>query len=267
MKRSISLVLTILLSIAAFSLSACADKKENGSVQVGDIEGLEYAKAIETSAAKKSKPTQDLLANDPIQENDWEESPLQSETVTKAVATKKTEDTKAVTTTFNPYQQALKQTAAPKRNSGAPTPKPPVNNPAASPATQQQEAGNALWTIEVAGGKVSSFTNIDFEKMGSVTISTTRTKSNGDILNDSFTGVLMSKLFQYIANQNYKSVIVEASDGYKMVFQASELNKDFIFANKVNGAPLSEKSGPLQAVVNNGLANRSVKCISKMTIN
>ena len=65
-----------------------------------------------------------------------------------------------------------------------------------------------------------------------------------------------------------KYVLVEASDGYQVVFALPELDKDFadrtiILADKVDGQPLAPGDGPFRIIVQN--EKKPARCIKQVT--
>ena len=65
-----------------------------------------------------------------------------------------------------------------------------------------------------------------------------------------------------------KYVLVDASDGYQVVFALAELDKDFtdrtiILADMVDGKPLAAADGPFRIIVQN--EKKPVRCIKQVT--
>lgn len=92
-----------------------------------------------------------------------------------------------------------------------------------------------------------------------------------------YTGVLLSVILQKagatmgkdLKGENLtKYAIVEASDGYQVIFALTELDKDFtdrqiILATQVDGKPLSTTDGPFRIIVQDG--KKPARCIKQVT--
>ena len=108
-------------------------------------------------------------------------------------------------------------------------------------------------------------------------IHTDVTRKDKDGTEDIYSGVPLSVLLQKagvssgkdIHGKNLtKYVLVDASDGYQVVFALAELDKEFtdrsiILADRVNGKPLPTGAGPFQIIVQN--EKKAARCIRMVT--
>jgi DMSO/TMAO reductase YedYZ molybdopterin-dependent catalytic subunit len=92
-----------------------------------------------------------------------------------------------------------------------------------------------------------------------------------------YTGVLLSAILQNagatmgkdLKGKNLaKYILVEAADGYKVVFALAELDKEFtdrliILADKVDGKPISAGTGPFQVIVQD--EKKAARCVKQVT--
>ncbi|HEY4327771.1 MAG TPA: molybdopterin-dependent oxidoreductase [Mucilaginibacter sp.] len=92
-----------------------------------------------------------------------------------------------------------------------------------------------------------------------------------------YSGVILSEILQKagvtlgkdLRGENLtKFVLVEASDGYQVVFALAELDKDFtdrtiILASTVDGKPLLPADGPFRIIVQN--EKKPARCIKQVT--
>ena len=92
-----------------------------------------------------------------------------------------------------------------------------------------------------------------------------------------YSGVVLSAILQKagatlgkeLRGENLtKYILVEASDGYQVIFTLAELDKDFtdrtiILANKIDGQPLAAGDGPFRIIVKD--EKKPARCIKQVT--
>jgi DMSO/TMAO reductase YedYZ molybdopterin-dependent catalytic subunit len=103
------------------------------------------------------------------------------------------------------------------------------------------------------------------------------TRKDRDGKDHTYSGVILSSILQKagvtlgkdLRGENLtKFVLVEASDGYQVVFALAELDKDFtdrtiILASTVDGKPLLPADGPLRIIVQD--EKKPARCIKQVT--
>lgn len=106
---------------------------------------------------------------------------------------------------------------------------------------------------------------------------TTVIRKDRDGKDHSYSGVVLADLLQKagvtlgksLMGENLtKYALVEASDGYQVVFALAELDKDFtdrtiILANQVDGQPLAAGDGPFRIIVQD--EKKPARCIKQVT--
>jgi len=118
-----------------------------------------------------------------------------------------------------------------------------------------------------------SVTLADLQKMERVQVS----RKDRDNKDHQYTGVSLSFLLKQsgattgkdLRGENLiKYVIVEASDGYQVIFSLAELDPEFsddkiILADTMDNAPLAVADGPFRIIVQND--KRPARCIKQVT--
>jgi DMSO/TMAO reductase YedYZ molybdopterin-dependent catalytic subunit len=103
------------------------------------------------------------------------------------------------------------------------------------------------------------------------------TRKDRDGKDHTYSGVILSTILQKagvtlgkdLRGENLtKYVLVEASDGYQVVFALAELDKDFtdhtiILASLVDGKPLPPADGPFRVIVQD--EKKPARCIKQVT--
>ena len=129
--------------------------------------------------------------------------------------------------------------------------------------------------IKISGelSRPFSITVADLKKMPRITIS----RSDKDNKMHQYTGVLLSELLvqggatmgnALRGEQLTKYVLVEASDGYQVIFALAELDAAFsenkiIVADTIDGAPLAAADGPFRIIVQDD--KRPARCIKQVS--
>jgi len=118
-------------------------------------------------------------------------------------------------------------------------------------------------TVKVSGEVTSPFT-IDAASFNQFT-HVSQTRKDRDGLNHTYTGVALSEILKKagttmdsaLKGENLtKYLLVEASDGYQIIFSLAELDKSFtdqviILADTIDGKPLATGDGPYRVIVPN----------------
>jgi DMSO/TMAO reductase YedYZ molybdopterin-dependent catalytic subunit len=103
------------------------------------------------------------------------------------------------------------------------------------------------------------------------------TRKDRDGKDHAYSGVILSSILQKagvtlgkdLRGENLaKYVLIEASDGYQVVFALAELDKDFtdrtiILADQVDGKPLLPADGPFRIIVQD--EKKPARCIKQVT--
>lgn len=129
--------------------------------------------------------------------------------------------------------------------------------------------------LKIAGelSRPFSITAADLKKMPRITV----TRSDRDNKTHQYTGVLLSQLLvqggatmgNELRGENLtKYALVEASDGYQVIFALAELDAGFsddkiIVADTIDGAPLAAADGPFRIIVQDD--KRPARCIKQVS--
>jgi hypothetical protein len=103
------------------------------------------------------------------------------------------------------------------------------------------------------------------------------TRKDRDGKDHTYSGVVLSDILQKagvtlgkdLRGENLtKYILVEASDGYQVVFALAELDKDFtdrtiILADQIDGKPLANGDGPFRIIVQD--EKKPARCIKQVT--
>ncbi|WP_419701353.1 molybdopterin-binding protein [Mucilaginibacter sp. NFX135] len=130
-------------------------------------------------------------------------------------------------------------------------------------------------TIKISG-EVSTPLTIDAAYLQKFT-QTTVTRKDKDRKDHTYSGVILSEILKAagvtlgpeLKGENLtKYLLVEASDGYQVIFALAELDKSFtdrtiILADKVDGAPLATADGPYRIIVQD--EKKPARCIKQVT--
>jgi len=130
-------------------------------------------------------------------------------------------------------------------------------------------------TIKISG-EVSTPLTVDAAYLQKFT-QTTVTRKDRDGKDHTYSGVILSEILKNsgvtlgpeLKGENLtKYLLVEASDGYQVIFALAELDKSFtdrtiILADKVDGAPLAPADGPFRIIVQD--EKKPARCIKQVT--
>lgn len=125
----------------------------------------------------------------------------------------------------------------------------------------------AIWTITVDGADKAEFTSLDYAKLDEVSIDTVLTKKDGSEKEETWEGVLLKDVLEYIGAGEYTSVTMEASDGYAKDYTPEIANDSMtILGTKADGDALTEEDGYVKAVAGSQTGNMWIKMLSKITV-
>ncbi|MGI5849269.1 MAG: molybdopterin-dependent oxidoreductase [Christensenellales bacterium] len=126
----------------------------------------------------------------------------------------------------------------------------------------------AEWTISIEGASKAEFSSNDYLKLKAVTIDTVLKKKDGSEKNETWEGVLLKDVLEYLGVSEYTSVTMEASDGYAKDYTSDIVNDEkTILGTKVNGEALLAEGGFVKAVAGNESGNMWIKELVKIKVN
>jgi hypothetical protein len=125
------------------------------------------------------------------------------------------------------------------------------------------------WSITVEGiddGAVE-FTNLDAAKLTTRKVEAVLTKKDGSEQKQNWEGVALKDVLESLGAKDYQSVIVEATDGYSQEYSLEIINREeTLLGLKLNGEPLDEESGPVQAVPTGEPGNLWIKNVTRLIV-
>lgn len=137
----------------------------------------------------------------------------------------------------------------------------------ATTTTEDNDIG--VWSIdvEVVGENPTTFTNEDAAKIGPVEFKASKKDGDNLLEPDTYKGILINDLLDYLGVQEYSVIQVEAADGYSQELEADRIEAAQTgFTWMMNGAKLEEGSGPIM-LANHGRGSKWwIKQVAKITV-
>ncbi|NLM51587.1 MAG: molybdopterin-dependent oxidoreductase [Firmicutes bacterium] len=137
----------------------------------------------------------------------------------------------------------------------------------------ETEAGmgeqTASWsiTVEGLGEEAVTFTSADAAKLTMRQVTAVRAKKDGTQETQNWEGVSLKDVLDMLGAKEYQSVIVEAADGYAQEYTKEIVDRaETILGLKLEGQPLDEDSGPVQAVPAGEPGNMWIKNVAKLIV-
>lgn len=124
------------------------------------------------------------------------------------------------------------------------------------------------WSITIEGTEKTEFTSADYAKLGEVSVDTVLKTKDGTMKEQTWEGVLLKDVIEYIGAGDYTSVTMEASDGYAQDYTIELVDDSMtVLGTKVNGEVLGEEDGYVQSVAGSQPGNMWIKMLTKITVN
>ncbi len=134
---------------------------------------------------------------------------------------------------------------------------------ACSQATKEEKLPD--FKVEVTGAVTYQLTNDDCSDLKIVEKEILLKSKKGEETNK-WKGILLKDVLDKAGVKDFKSIKVEANDGYSKEYTADLINDKAIFALFKDGETLGE-NGPVEVVIDGQSGNNWVKCVSKITVN
>jgi|GEM_PF-2307133 hypothetical protein len=136
--------------------------------------------------------------------------------------------------------------------------------------TQAEPEQEPEWivTIVTTNGSEIEFTDLDVADLDPIVVETIRTKKDGTVLEESWTGVTLKSVFEAKQITGYTGCSAEAADGYAVEYTAEVMDGDeTIIAWLLDGVAMDEENGgPVQLVPKGQSANMYLKGLSKIIL-
>ncbi|QRN84734.1 molybdopterin-dependent oxidoreductase [Clostridia bacterium] len=144
---------------------------------------------------------------------------------------------------------------------------PAVEEPVAEePAVEEPAAEEpaAEWTIDING---TMFTQADYDAIDEVEISATKKNKDGTETTQTWKGVPLKAVLDYVGAEGYAVVTCEASDGYAKDIDDMTLveSEGTILGTMVDGEAVSAEDGYIELVMDGKGSNWWIKNLVKIT--
>lgn len=124
------------------------------------------------------------------------------------------------------------------------------------------------WIIGVEGTDAAVFSSFDYAKLSEVIMTVKKEQQDGSILEETWEGVYLKDVLDYLGVAEYTSVTLSSSDDYEIEYSPDIINDSLtILATNVNGRDIKHEDGYVQVVAGNQQENMWIKQISKISVN
>lgn len=124
------------------------------------------------------------------------------------------------------------------------------------------------WVIGVKGAEKAVFSSLDYAKLNEVTITVEKEQQDGSILEETWEGVYLKDVLDYLGITEYSSITFTSLDDLSIEYTPDIINDSYaILRSNVNGKGLDCEDGYVQAIAGNQPENLWVKKLSKIIVN
>lgn len=100
------------------------------------------------------------------------------------------------------------------------------------------------WIIGVKGADAAVFSSLDYVKLHEVTITIEKEQQDGSILEETWEGVYIKDVLDYLGITDYSSITLASSDDFSVEYTPDIINDSLtILATSVNGKDIKHKDG------------------------
>jgi hypothetical protein len=142
-------------------------------------------------------------------------------------------------------------------------------NSSETTSTKTEDEDIGVWSIdvEIVGENPTTFTNKDAAKIGPVEFQAAIKDGDTMLEPDTYKGILINDLLDYLDVTEYSVIQVEERDGYSQELEPDRIDAAGTgFAWMKNGVKLDEGSGPIM-LANHGRGSKwQIKNVAKITI-
>ena len=142
----------------------------------------------------------------------------------------------------------------------------------ATPAPTQEAtaeptaAAGEDWSVAVTGAEKEAFTKADYDTLEETTFDATKKKKDGSETTNSYTGVLITDVLEFLGATDYETITITASDGYSADITKDMLGEKAILASEIDGEPLEVDAKPLMSVLEGQGGNTWVTAIASIEV-
>ena len=124
------------------------------------------------------------------------------------------------------------------------------------------------WIIGVDVADTAVFSSLDYAKLSEVIITVEREQQDGSILEETWEGVCLKDVLDYLGIAEYSSITLASSDDSSIEYTSDIINDSLtILGTNVNGKDLEYEDGYIYAILGNQPESMWVEKLSKIIVN
>ncbi len=124
------------------------------------------------------------------------------------------------------------------------------------------------WTIGVKGADVAVFSSLDYAKLHEVTITTEREQQDNSIMEETWKGVYMKDVLDYLEITDYSSITIVSSDDSSVEYMPDIINDSLtILATGLNGKDIAHEDGYTKIIAGNQPEDMWIERPAKISVN
>lgn len=123
------------------------------------------------------------------------------------------------------------------------------------------------WIIGVKGADAAVFSSLDYVKLHEVTITIETEQQDGSILEETWEGVYIKDVLDYLGITDYSSITLASSDDFSVEYTPDIINDSLtILATSVNGKDIKHEDGYIKIIAGNQPENMWVENPAKISV-
>jgi hypothetical protein len=124
------------------------------------------------------------------------------------------------------------------------------------------------WIIGVKGADAAVFSSLDYVKLHEVTITIETEQQDGSILEETWEGVYIKDVLDYLGITDYSSITLASSDDFSVEYTPDIINDSLtILATSVNGKEMKHEDEYIKIIAGNQPENMWVENPAKISVN
>jgi hypothetical protein len=124
------------------------------------------------------------------------------------------------------------------------------------------------WIIGVKGADTAVFSSLDYAKLHEVTITVEDEQQDGSVLEETWEGVYLKDVLDYLGITEYSSITLTSSNDSSVEYTVDIINDSLtIMATSVNGKDMKHEDGYIKIIAGNQPENMWIESPAKITVN
>lgn len=124
------------------------------------------------------------------------------------------------------------------------------------------------WIIGVKGADAAVFSSLDYVKLHEVTITIEKEQQDGSILEETWEGVYIKDVLDYLGITDYSSITLASSDDFSVEYTPDIITDSLtILGTSVNGKEMKHEDGYIKIIAGNQPENMWVESPAKISVN